>query len=51
VALGLLLLALPLGAHAASPLAQLGELALELLAAVARGLVLLHGDVLDLELA
>ena len=50
VALGLLLLALPLGAHAGRLLAQLGQLALDLLAAVGRGLVLGHRDLLDLEL-
>jgi hypothetical protein len=49
-ALELLLLALPLGAHAGEPLLGLGELALELLAAVDGGVVLLHRDVLDLEL-
>ena len=50
VALGLLLLALPLGAHAGGLLAQVGQLALDLLAALGRGLVLLHRDLLDLEL-
>ena len=49
-ALGLLLLALPLGAHARRLLAQLGELALDLGAALGGGVVLGDGDLLDLEL-
>src|SRR5215211_8282565 len=50
VALGLLLLALPLGLHAGELLAQVGELALDLLPPLGRGLVALDGDQLDLEL-
>ena len=50
VALRALLLALPLGLHRAELLAQVGELALDLLAARARRLVLADGDGLDLEL-
>ena len=50
MALGLLLLALPLGAHARGLLAQVGQLALDLLAALVGGRVLLDRDVLDLEL-
>src|SRR5205085_9518225 len=50
VALGLLLLALPLGAHPRGLLAQLGQLALDLGGALDRGLVLADGDLLDLEL-
>src|SRR3954466_4701733 len=50
VALRLLLLALPLGAHAGGLLAQLGQLALDLALALGRGLVLVDGDLLDLEL-
>ena len=48
--LGGLLLALPLGAHAGGLLAQLGELALDLGAALGGGVVLGDGEVLDLEL-
>src|SRR5438105_550807 len=50
VALGLLLLALPLGAHACRLLAQLGQFPLDLGVALDGGLVLADGDLLDLEL-
>src|SRR4051794_265885 len=50
VALGLLLLALPLGAHAGDLLVELGELALDLLAARRRGVVGADRGLLDLEL-
>src|SRR5919108_399015 len=50
MALGLRLLALPLGLHARELLAQVGQLALDLPAPLDRGLVALDGDQLDLEL-
>src|SRR3954465_4637961 len=50
VALGLLLLALPRGAHARGLLAKLGQLALDLFPSLRGGVVLADGDALDLEL-